>query len=64
MSYLAKFELVRLEDGSNATSLARISRCKRVELSIKYLRMLLKANYKEMRTWASIVARFVRILAG
>lgn len=46
---LTKFELVTLEDGSDATRLAKVLGCKRVELPIKCSGMPLSANHKDVR---------------
>lgn len=46
---LTKSELVRLSDGDNVTRLANVLGCKRMELSIKYLNLLLCATYKDVR---------------
>lgn len=42
-------EMVRLGDESDAESLVRVLRCKAAKLPIKYLGLLLGANYKEVR---------------
>lgn len=54
---LSKSKLVRLGNGDNTASLARVLGCKVVDLPIKHLRTPLGANYKNVRTHDPVVAR-------
>lgn len=49
--------MVRLGEGRDDSRLARVLRCKMVELPIKYLGLPLRAIYKDERTWLPVVVR-------
>lgn len=54
---------MRLGDGNDATRLAIVLGCKKVELPIKYLGLSLDANYKDVGTWDPVIERFESRLA-
>lgn len=60
---LAKSEMVRLGSG-DSNGLARTLDCSMTHLPVRYLGLPLGANYKDMKTWDSVMDRFEQRLAG
>lgn len=53
-----------LGEGRDADRLARIIRCRCMELPIKYLGFLLGVNYKDVTIWDSMVTKYEKKLAS
>lgn len=61
---MKKSEMMRIDDRRDDNNLARILGCKTVNLLVKYLELLLRFKYRNVKTWEPLIEIFERRLAG